>query len=204
MQKLSVNHLDTIFGIVRRGELTPELARRGRDISPERAQYLLDTARHEAAHVVAAWACPEGCVIRVGVSPYARPRSRWPLPAYARVCAALYEHEAFISLAGPVEELIMARQRGTPLDERCRFASSTDIKSAKQECKHAGIAPRDVGLSVLRFLNDTRMAVDCMAVAILLLSNQSGQLNLSKLVRIRTWLAEYIPLYANYKPGKTI
>jgi hypothetical protein len=200
MQKLSVNDLDLIPGIVQRGELTPELARRGRELTPKHAQYLFDCARHEAAHVIAAFACPNGWASHVYINPAIRHRSTWRSASNATCGAPLLEHEAFISLAGAEMEAIMALERGVMSDEESRTASSHDLKRAKEECSQIGVEFYLIYRAIHRFLREAREAVNYMTVAILLMSTQSGELNPSKLKRIRQWIKKYIPHYGKYGP----
>lgn len=200
MQKLSIKDLDLIPGIVQRGELNPELARRGRDMAPAHAQYLFDCARHEAAHVIAAWACPNGYAESVYINPATSHRARWRSAANAGVGASMLEHEAFISLAGPVMENIMALERGTPGDEQSRIASANDLDQAREECRQIGVDLDVMQLAVHRFMVDARPALDYMATAVVLLSTMTGELNYPKLQPVRNWIRSFIPHYDNYGP----
>lgn len=196
MKKLSVAQLNHIPGI----ELTPDLARRGRDISPEHAQRLMDTARHEAAHVVAAWACPNGLALSVYINPRPTHRQRYRSAANADVMAIQLEHEAFISLAGAEMENIMALERGTPGDEESRMTSAHDITRAREECRQIGVEFDVIQNAVCRFMVDSSPALNYMAVAIVLLSTMSGKLNGAKLQRVRDWMRKHILPYDNYGP----
>lgn len=201
MQNLSVKNLDLIPGIVQRGELTPELARRGRDISPEHAQYLFDCARHESAHVIAAWACAQGWASGVYINPAKKHRQRYRSPANADCGAAMLEHEAFISLAGPAIEDLMALERGVNADEQSRIASASDIKRGADECRQIGVEFHVIHRAISLFVGDARLAIDHMTVAILLLSTKSGVLGHSKLKHLRPWMRKHHPLhYDSYGP----
>lgn len=198
MQNRPTAQLDHMPGIVQRGELTPELVMKVHTVPYKRAAYLLDTIRHEAAHLAAAFACPGTVVDRVRINPAIRPRRR--NIAEVESTPLRVEHDPFISLAGPVMELLMARERGTPCDDVARIASADDIERAKIESRRAGIDVRDIGQAVINFMRDARPAVDYITAVLLLDTPKSGDYDYKKIERLRQRVSPHIPPYDNYHP----
>jgi hypothetical protein len=94
MQKLSIHDLDQIPLI----PLTAELAQRGMSMSDELATSRLGFALHEAAHLVAAIACPRSTIHYVWV--YPQVKGKRGVGGTFRSDECLPFEEAFVSMAG--------------------------------------------------------------------------------------------------------
>jgi hypothetical protein len=94
MQKLSIQDLDQIPLI----PLTAELARRGITLTAELAASRLGFALHEAAHLVAAIACPRSTIHHVWV--YPKVKGKRGVGGTFRSDECLSFEEAFVSMAG--------------------------------------------------------------------------------------------------------
>jgi hypothetical protein len=178
MSKLSTNELDRIPGI----PLTLELARGGREMPDDAAKDRMQTAKHEAAHLVAAIAC-KSSIIAIELEPYKK--SRPGTAGLANTVELLEWHTAWVYFAGAAWE----KYNGDI--ER----ANDDLAGGIQAAIAAGTVPFDLFCDVAEFVEmDAEQVIGYAAVGILLLMPKNGILEGRKLAALVSWLKPHIPV----------
>jgi hypothetical protein len=177
MSKLSTNELDRIPYV----PLTLELARGGREMSDEAAKDRMQTAMHEAAHLVAAIAC-KSTIIDIELEPYKK--SRPGTAGRANTVELLEWHTAWVYFAGAAWE----KYNGDI--ER----ANDDLTGGIQAAIAAGTVPFDLFCEVAEFVEmDAEQVIGYAAVGILMLMPKNGKLERKKLAALVSWLKPYVP-----------
>ena len=178
MPKISLNELDQIPNI----PLTLELARGGREMPDAAAGDRMQTARHEAAHLVTAIAC-KSAILAIELEPYKKSRSE--TGGRANTVELLDWHTAWVYFAGAAWE----KYNGDI--ER----ANDDLTGGIQAAIAAGIVPFDLFCEVAEFVEmDAQQVIDYAAVGILLLMPRNGKLEGASLAALVHWLRPRIPV----------
>lgn len=161
-----------------------------REHMPKNERDRFDTARHEAAHLVAAWAMG-ATVGAVCINQSDSPR-RLPMGKVKADCD-LQREEAFIACAGIAWEDIYGNV----------LHASSDVTVAKAQMAEVGedlefILPftRDFIASADSLINQLAVALYSWAQ-----SNNSGRVAPSKLRRLKAWAVPQIPTFQDHATG---
>lgn len=148
-----------------------------------------NTARHEAAHVLASWAV--GLYVSNVRIRRSKTSKRFPVGVMQPVGCGSDREEAFISCAGYVWE---TRHLGG-------CGGDADLAQAKALAGSTGLARLiDFTDGFIAYSEDL---IDQVAVALYIWSgaNGSGSVNAAKLQRLRCWAVERLPRYPARSPG---
>lgn len=166
MQKLSIQDLDQIPLI----PLTAELAQRGVTLSDELATSRLGFALHEAAHLVAAIACPRSTIHNVWVFP--KVKRKRGVGGTMRSDECQPDEESFVSLVGYAWEELHG-----------------DVATAKGDyVRGSDPAYPDMLTAARIFVRGHDTVIRYAAVGILALCTVQGALDGDRLKALRRWL----------------
>jgi len=173
MQKLSIQNLDQIPTI----PLTAELAQRGITLSEELAASRLGYALHEAAHLVAAIACPRSTIHNLWVFP--KVKRKRGVGGTMRSDECQPDEESFVSLVGYAWEELHG-----------------DVATAKGDyVRGCDPAYPDVLTTARIFVRDHDAVIRHAAVGILSLCTVQGLLDGARLKALRRWLKPQVTIF---------
>lgn len=172
--------------------LTPELVRGDRQMTDAEVTYKTGTVLHEAAHLVAACACPGSSILSVWIHPTGRRKKTYIGPnagaAGTTNSLEVYEdEECFVSLASYYWEE--------------NFGNSTRAESDWRRGKKLGY--EYVHDQADAFVRANKALIEQVAVGILTLANKDGTLRRGKLDKLVALIRARVPKYhSKFAPPK--
>lgn len=169
--------------------MTPELVRGDRRMTDAEVAYKTGTVLHEAAHLVAACACPKSYIWRVWIHPTGRRKKGYSGPNASAAGSIdsieIYEDEmCFVTLAGYYWEANFGDTN---------VAGGDWIRGSKPGYEY-------VHDQADAFVLANKPLIEQVAVGILTLANQDGTLRRGKLDKLVAWIRTRVPRYRTKVP----